>query len=219
MKKMIALILYFTITSAFASEPHLPNLYFSYSWLYDSTVCEQTPVKQEWVNELNQKIGHLDEVWTIRGPVLFKVLFDYTGLGFSRNEMDATFSVCPKKPSYSSPIVFNMTRFLDSYMSPNPSFGDDEFADLVFHELTHTWLVENLKGSELRLKYKNEANSVKSHLHLMAIQNFVYVKLGRPDLVEMIDNSYKKIGGAYARSWEIVQAEGYEAFIKELPTK
>ena len=51
----------------------------------------------------------------------------------------------------------------------------------------------------------------------MAIQKFVYLKLGRPDLVAMLEADYNQIGGAYARSWEIVQIEGYEAFLNEFP--
>ena len=219
MKASIFLILFFTLNNAYSSEQRIPDLYFSYSWLYDSVVCEQTPPKTEWVAELKVKLPHLDDVWTKRGPELFQVLLDQTGVGFSRKEMDATLSLCPGKASYSSPLVLNVTRFLDSYMSPRSSFNDDEFADLVFHELTHTWVVENLKASELRFKYKDEAPVVKNHLHLMAIQNFVYNKLGRPDLVEMLNKQYKRIGGGYARSWEIVQLEGFEAFIKELPVK
>jgi hypothetical protein len=219
MKTSIFFILIFSFNNAFSSEQRIPDLYFSYSWLYDSVVCEQTPPKAEWKAELNQKMAHLDDVWTKRGPELFQVLIDQTGVGFSRKEMDATLSLCPGKASYSSPLVLNVTRFLDSFMSPRPSFNDDEFADLVFHELTHSWVVENLKNSELRFKYKDELPVVKNHLHLMAIQNFVYVKLGRHDLVEMVDKHYKRIGGAYARSWEIVQLEGFKAFINELPIK
>lgn len=216
---MIALLLYLTLSNAFASEPRLPDLYFSYSFLYDNASCESTPPKAEWITELRSKMNHLDEVWNVRGPVLFQVLFDYSGLGFSRKEMDATLSLCAHKSSYSSPLVLNATYFLDSFTAPIPAGSDDKFADLVFHELIHTWVVENLESSQLRIKYKDEANSVKSHLHLMAIQQFVYLKLNRPDLIEMIAKQYNGVGGDYARSWEIVQTEGYQAFINELPKK
>lgn len=217
MKASIFLTLFFTLNTVLASELRIPDLYFSYSRLYDSVVCEQTPPRPVWIAELKEKMPHLDEVWTKRGPELFKVLFDQTGAGFSRKEMDATFSLCPGKASYSSPLVFNATRFLNSFM--NRSFTDDEFSDLVFHELTHLWLVENLKNSDLRFKYKDEAPVVRNHLHLMAIQKFVYIKLGRPDLIAMLDRKYKSFGGAYVRAWEIVQLEGFEAFIKELPQR
>lgn len=51
----------------------------------------------------------------------------------------------------------------------------------------------------------------------MAIQKFVYTKLGRVDLIEMVAQTNLRIGGAYKRAWEIVQQEGHEAFMKELP--
>lgn len=217
MKKIIFLFLSFTLSVAHSSEPTMPQLFFSYSWLYDSVVCEKTPVEPKWQAELDDKGESFERIWNEKGPILFKVLFDHTGLGFSRKEMTATFSVCPGKPSYSSPLVFNMTRFLDSYMSPKLSLGENEFVDLVFHELLHTWVVEHLENSQLRIKYKSELPSVKNHMHLMAIQKFVYLNLGRPDLVAMLEANYARIGGAYARSWEIVQAEGYETFLNEFP--
>ena len=33
----------------------------------------------------------------------------------------------------------------------------------------------------------------------------------------MLDKKNKRIGGDYARAWEIVQTEGHLAFINELP--
>ena len=91
------------------------------------------------------------------------------------------------------------------------------FLDLVFHELLHTWLVENLKWpTPLVVKYKSEQKAVRFHLHLMAVQIFIYKKLGRNDLLNWISDFYPKMGGAYLRAWEIVNAEGYEAFISEI---
>jgi hypothetical protein len=112
-----------------------------------------------------------------------------------------------------------MTRFLDSYMAPNSRLSDNAFIDLVFHELTHTWVSENLGKSKLLEKYKSEERVVKNHLHLLAVQNFIYVKLGRADLVELLARKNRIIGGDYLRAWEIVQIEGYQAFMDELPVK
>ena len=215
--KLAIVILFFSILTAQASSPELPRLFFSYSWLYDSVVCEEALPEAQWIDEAKGKTESFSQIWSIKGPELFNVIFDHTGLGFSRKEMTATLSVCPKKPSYSDPLVLNVTRFLNSYMSPTIPYGDDDFVDLVFHELLHTWVVENLEFSQLRRKYRDEVPSVRSHLHLMAIQKFVYLKLQRPDLVEMLDRLYIRMGGTYGRAWEIVQIEGHEAFIREFP--
>ncbi len=216
--KLVLAFLFFSILTAHASSPELPRLFFSYSWLYDSVVCEQKPPETKWMEEIEERTESFSNLWAQRGPELFKVLFDRTGLEFSRKEMTASFSVCPRKPSYSDPLILNMTVYLNSYMSPKPAFGDDDFVDLVFHEVLHTWVVEHLDNSQLRRKYKDEAPSVKNHMHLMAIQKYVYSSLGRADLIKMLDETYAKIGGTYARAWEIVQIEGFEAFMLEFPS-
>lgn len=88
--KLILAFLFINIFSARASSPELPRLFFSYSWLHDSVVRQLNPPEAKWMDEI-------------------EVLFDRTGLGFSRKEMTASFSVCPRKPSYSDPLVLNMT--------------------------------------------------------------------------------------------------------------
>lgn len=214
----VSLLSWLSLSVAHASEPSLPRLFFSYSWLYDSVVCEQTPIDAKWMDEIEAKTEGFANAWATKGPVFFNVLFEQTGLGFSRKEMSATFSVCPKKPSYSDPLVLNMTRYLESHMGTIPTKGEDDFVDLVFHELLHTWVVEHLESSQLRRKYKDELPSVKNHMHLMAIQKFVYSKLGRIDLITLLDVLYGRIiGGTYARAWEIVNIEGHEAFVNEFP--
>jgi hypothetical protein len=219
MKRIILVFLLLTLSIAHASEPALPQIFFTYSWLYDGVVCAQNPVDSKWIDELESKMDHFDNVWKEKGSVFFKVIFDQTGRGFSRKELTATMSVCPKKPSYSNPLTLNMNIFLDSYMAPTRTgFVDNRFADLVFHELLHTFVVENLDDSPMITKYKEEIPVVRNHLHVMALQKFVYTKLGRDDLLTMLDRSYNFIGGAYARAWEIVQTEGYEVFLKELPS-
>lgn len=216
--KLILALLYCTFLSANAtvSKPEVPRLFFSYSWLYDSTVCEKSPPDQKWVDEILERSESFSNLWLNNGPKFFQVLFDHTGLGFSRKELTATFSVCPNSVSYSNPLVFNMKPYLNSHMNPKTPFGDDNFVDLVFHELLHLWVGEHLKNSELRRKYISEAPLVKKHLHLMAIQKFVYAKMGRLDLIAMLDLNYPRmINKSYARAWEIVNLEGHDVFMSE----
>ncbi len=214
MKTLLAFIFCFSST-AHAFSPELPKLFFSYSWLYDSVACPDPSPKDAWREEVRAKTESFSKLWETRGPVLFQVLFNHTGLGFARKEMTATLSLCSKLPSLSNPLVLNVANFLESYMSPRPVLSDDDFVDLVFHELLHSWVGNNLETSALRKKYRDEIPSVRSHLHLMAIQKFVYLKLQRPDLVQMLDLLHARLGGSYARAWEIVGLEGHEAFMNE----
>jgi len=157
-------------------------------------------------------------VWNKSGPILFGKVFETFGRGFKRKEITATVSVC-QAPSYSNPLVLNVNRFLKSYMGTRPVRSDESFADLVFHEMLHTWVTENMTWpTPLTTKYGNEERTVTNHLHLMALQKFVYTELGRADLLRMIDDQYRNMSApAYNRAWEIVSTiEGYEAFIAEI---
>lgn len=204
-----------------ADTPSYPKLFFSYSFLYDDVCAAQSPVNLKWAEEATQRVSEFTKIWEKEAGILFGQVFSDFQKGFSRKEMTATLSVCPYAPSYSSPLILNVVRFLKSYMGSQPIRSDAEFADLVFHELLHTWVSENVKRpTPLTLKYKDESRPVLAHLHLMAIQKHTYVKLGKMDLVAMIDSHYSNMQGAYPRAWEIVNAiEGYETFIAEIKSQ
>jgi hypothetical protein len=206
---------------AHAESPVLPTLFFEYSWLYDS-VCSNTPERKidpAWADEAKRRTPEFTATWSQAGPVLFGKVFEMFGRGFQRKEFTATLSVCPA-PSYSNPLILNVTRFLRSYMGTRPVRSNDSFNDLVFHELLHTWLSENLGfPTPLIQKYENEEPTVRSHLHLMAMQKYIYSNLNRQDLLNLIDSQYQNMPvPAYNRAWKIVsQIEGYEPFIAEIP--
>lgn len=67
----------------------------------------------------------------------------------------------------------------------------------------------------LRLS-KKEERSVLNHLHLMAVEIFIFKELNRKDLLEWLGVHYSRMRGTYSRAWQIVNEEGYEAFIAEL---
>jgi hypothetical protein len=221
--KLVFVISFLFLTLAQAEIPSTPKLFFEYSWLYDSN-CSNTPKRKidpAWAQEAKDRTPDFIKIWNQSGPVLFGKVFEIFGLGFQRKEITATLSVCPA-PSYSNPLVLNVTRFLKSYMGSTPPRSDDSFADLVFHEMLHTWIVENLDWpTPLITKYKNEERVVRNHLHLMAMQSYVYTELKRDDLLLMIDRQYSNMPDpGYNRAWEIVsKIEGYEAFISEIKRK
>jgi CRISPR/Cas system endoribonuclease Cas6 (RAMP superfamily) len=103
-------------------------------------------------------------------------------------------------------------------MGARPVRPDYAFADLVFHELLHTWLVEHRPAvTPLLTKYAAEPPPLLAHLHLMALQKHVYTQLGRTEMLAWISAQYPRMRGVYPRAWQIVnEIEGYEAFIAEL---
>lgn len=220
MKKLFLIFVLIAGIHAQAESPQLPKLFFEYSWLYDS-VCGSIPKKEihpAWAEEAKEREREFAETWEQDGPVFFHKIFEIFGLGFKRKELTATLSACPS-PSYSHPLILNVTRFLKSFMGDQPVLSREHFVELVFHELLHNWLVDNRpESSPLLEKYKDENPQVRSHLHLMAIQIMVYQELKRDDLIRMIEDIYKnKRPPPYGRAWQIVmEIEGIEAFIREL---
>ena len=214
------LLSFLFMAQALADVPATPKLFFEYSWLYDKH-CSVTPERKidpDWVNEVKAKQPEFEKIWNRAEPTLFGKVYELFGTGFQRKEMTATLSVCPI-PSYSNPLVLNVTRYLKSFMGANPVRSENSFADLVFHELLHTWLVENLNvPTPLLMKYKQEEPGVRAHLHLIAMQIYVYTELKRPDLIAMIEAQYNQLPvDSYTRAWEIVsKIEGHEAFISEI---
>jgi hypothetical protein len=207
----------FSVCVEAGPTPHYPKLFFKYSRLYDGVCAGNNPVSKSWADEAKSKEGEFTAIWEKEAPTLFAQLFLDFNKGFNRSELTATLSVCPFAPSFSDPLVLNVAGFLKSYMETRPLYPDYAFVNLVFHELLHTWVVENFKKpSPLLDKYKAEMPSVRYHLHLMAIQILIYTKLKRPDMLQWLSIDYSNIGGAYARAWEIVNKEGYQAFISEI---
>jgi hypothetical protein len=117
------------------------------------------------------------------------------------------------------PLLINGRSFLKSATHGDPN-TDTYFVGVSSHELFHNFVGENLDWpSPLIKKYQEqgEAGIVLNHLHLMALQKAIYLKLGRThELDELIAND-AHIGPGYRRAWEIVNSvEGYQPFVSEL---
>jgi hypothetical protein len=202
----------------FAAAVHAqsyPQLSFSYSALADAN-CP-TEVSVAAVEEAQHRTKEFEAAWNVQAPGLMRALFELTGKGFARTEVAASLAVCLRAPSYSDPLVLNVSRHLRALVGGRAR-GVDAFVDLVFHELIHTWIVEHLPETTVLLReYASESRVVRNHLHLMALQVMVYRQAGRADLLTMIGELYPRMmEDVYPRAWQIVQAEGAEAFFAEL---
>ena len=220
--KTLIFSLFFGFGTLTWAEPRSPRLFFSYSYLYDS-ICGQAPgknVQAAWSEEADQRTPQFEAWWRAEEATLTHELFKLYGLGFSRTELTATLSACPRSSSTSDPLVLVVNRYLKTY---HPEFPSETrgfiFADQVFHELLHNWLGEHRpETTRLLEKYKNEEQIVKNHLHLMAMQKDIYTELGRTDLLLWLEQQYSRgPDPAYRRAWEIVnRLEGYQSFVFEL---
>jgi hypothetical protein len=112
--------------------------------------------------------------------------------------------------------MINVRSFLSTAQDPAPP---GFFSEVVFHELMHHYVSPVFAVSALRKKYATEPPVTLYHLHVMALEKFALLKLGKADELKHLDYLYRTDPSPayYKRAWEIVNdIEGYEVFIKEL---
>jgi hypothetical protein len=147
---------------------------------------------------------------------LLRTSEEIVGKAFQEKQLWVSLSVC-SLPSASDPLLVNMRFSLKSFTST--PLSEDVTVSVIFHEILHRYLLGRIPAnSPLLLKYNDEDNTVKAHLHLLALQKAVYLKLGRlPTLQRVIEKDQELPNRAYTRAWEILNSrEIYQSFLAEL---
>lgn len=142
---MLLFVFLFTITTK-AQDISYPKLFFHHGWLFDKN-CEFLSKQTHdpaWNDELKNRTHEFANLWKKNASDLIGQVTTHFQKGYKRKELDATLSVC-QTPSISQPLVLNVRPYLKTAMKDQPVRPDFAFVDLVFHELLHTWIVENIK--------------------------------------------------------------------------
>jgi hypothetical protein len=96
-------------------------------------------------------------------------------------------------------------------------------ASSLFHELLHVFLFRRPVASSILVQeHAQEPERVRAHLHLLALQKAVLLKLDEGDaLKEVVALDSALRGGHYKRAWELVDAtdSGYLKYVAELSKK
>ena len=187
------------------------------------------PIDAEAVKAAVQRAPELQRLLNREiGPYL-SATYAEVGIPYPYREVQATLTVCPGVDSMSEPLFLNVSQFLPT---ADPRVDDRYFVEIAYHELMHTYVASIFfawpsalsqadtasQGSSFRRKYADEDPVVLSHLHVMALQKFVLLKMGRVEELKHVAAGYRASKNpAYQRAWEIVdQVEDYQAFVKEL---
>ena len=156
----------------------------------------------------------LEAEWAREGPQYLNAAFEAIGKPFPYGEMQAYLTVCPGTNAMSSPLFINVRQYLPGAAHPSPA-GD--FSEKLFHELMHHYVSAIGMNTPLRKKYGSEPMVVQAHLHVIALEKLVLMKLGKTAELKFLEEEYRTSPKeSYARAWEIVNQEGYEKFIEEL---
>ncbi len=97
---------------------------------------------------------------------------------------------------------------------------DNEFIDVLTHELIHQLFIQNYRITEpvwnyLGKKYKNESVNTQNHIFVHAIHQHILLKLFTKKRLER-ELAWAQKLPAYKKSWDIVETEGHENLIKVL---
>jgi hypothetical protein len=206
-----------------SSQATLPRLKIEYSPSEDLTCSlpPGSPIKEEWKTELLSRQPEFVKYWQSEGPKLLAATEAISGRDFSSQEITARLTLC-NAPSESFPgtdrVTINMRYVLRSF-TPEPVSMRYK-VDTLFHELLHIFLSRHpIENSALLKEHATEDERVRDHLHLLALQKAVLLKLGEPDaLKEVIAVDSALPGGYYKRAWELVNAtdKEYLKYVAEL---
>jgi hypothetical protein len=205
-----SIVLLVGFLAAFASSAHAgqPTVTVSYSQSLDS-VCSLFrggEIKDEWKAELTSRQAEFENLWRSVGPKLIEATEAITGKSFPAEHFTARLTLCNMPSQSIVGISINMRYALKSFtQTPAPMRYK---VDTLFHELLHEFLAENPVTDSILLKqHASEPERTRNHLHLLALQKAVFLKLNETDaLKDVIAIDSQLPGGYYKRAWEIINA-------------
>ena len=230
-KYLFILITFSTLlTKSQTQLPFYPNISFKYDFrgkcidligrlIFKNRLgWKKIDATQQEEFEINFPI--LISYWKRQAPILFYELFSEFNCGFTQKNRTAIIFL-GVTIGYGSKnfLLLGLNTYLQSEEWLSNITREDAFVTLVFHELLHIWVEDNINGkSTLLTKYAKEHQYVRDHIHLMALQKMIYLKINRGDILSMLDESYRKNSPIqYRRAWEIVNdIEGYEKIIQDI---
>ncbi len=162
-------------------------------------------IQKQWEDEVTRDLPRVHELWDALGPKLLTATEKITGKQFSRRDVEIRLTLCnlPSESSHGD-IKVNMRFALHTFTKDPVSLRYK--VSLFYHELLHEFVDKNLPAhSELLRQHASEPERVRDHLHLLALEKAVYLRLGlKEELAEIIRVDGELPNGFYKRAWEIV---------------
>jgi hypothetical protein len=220
------------LTSRARAAP--PSIEISYAYLFDELCAQNNKYKIDpaWVAEVKSRLPQIQAAWATSGPgsTLLKTTEEIVGKNFDQKQIHVALTVC-NYPSMGDPLIINMRYSLKSFI--NEPLPMDVTVDIIYHEILHNYIggvagpyLGEVPGkipadSKLLLKYEKEDETVRGHLHLLALQKAVYLKRGHAETLQRVLAKDKSLPNkSYARAWEIVnEGDNYISFVNELRQK
>ena len=167
-------------------------------------------IKNEWKEELASRKGEFESLWLGAGPKLIDAVESLTGKAFPAEPVTARLTLCDLPSQSIMGISINMRYALKSFV-PDPVPMRYK-VDTLFHELLHNFLSSHpVAGSSLLLENVAESDCVRNHLHLLALQKAVLLRLREPEaLRQTISIDGRLPSSCYKRAWALVNTTDTE---------
>ena len=197
-----------------------PRVTVSYSPGLDAacSLVRGSAIKDEWKAELTARQAEFDDLWARVGPSLIEAVEVVTGKAFPSEDGTARLTLCNLPSQSMLGIIVNMRYALKSF-TPTPVSMRYK-VDTLFHELLHVVLARYPVGESALLdQHASETACTRNHLHLLALQKAVLMKLhDAVALQEVVSVDGQLPGGCYKNAWALVNATDteYLRYVAEL---
>ena len=183
----------------------VPAVHLSYADAFDEVCAQQTryAINPAWVSEARSRLPEFQSAWQTTGERLLRATEQIVGKRFAEREFQISLSVC-SFPSMAEPLLVNIRFSLKSFVPG--ALSPDVTISTMFHEILHRYLSGRIPPkSTLLVRAAHEDETVRSHLHLLALQKAVYLKLGLADTLQrVVEKDHALPNKSYGRAWDIV---------------
>ena len=197
-----------------------PSITVAYSPSLDSacSFVRGGTIKDEWKAELVSRKAEFEALWTSVGTKLIEATEAITGKPFPTEHVTARLTLCNLPSQSIVGVSVNMRFALNSFVSPPVPMRYK--VDTLFHELLHLFLASHpMEKSALLVEHASEPECTRNHLHLLALQKAVLLKLQEPEALQTVVKVDTQLpGGCYRRAWALVNASEteYLKYVAEL---
>ncbi len=194
----------------------LPKIEFTRSWIYDTRLARNKKSKMPKEKVLIDNTRKIEALWRKHEKAVLTEISKVLNIPWREKQINIYMSW--GVGWFSKPLTLSTKGPLDKKHTK-------WLLDTLVHELIHRIWSENKSYDMLRprwerlmKKYNKETTNARIHIPVHAVHKHIYLNLfSEKDLRDEIKDMRK--AKDYARSWEVVERDGYENIIRSLNPK
>lgn len=219
------------VLASSAASAKAPKITLEWTGAYEKSACPSGPHDPAYsaaFTEAERRMPQFRQAWSAEGPDLLKVAEKLVGQPSPFGEAQIVLHVCREQPAgMVYPLMLNLGWFLESYEGRYRAEPDQAslFAERILHQVLHRYIREiAVEAAEdvppdtpLLRAYAAEPFDTLQHVHLIALEELTYRKLGKARFYAAL-RERQSFAPAYRRAYEIVETVGAQAVVRDLRT-